>query len=138
MSNAIKDILDNASAVTNDLANGADSIMHLIEGQGEAVPYIILQSSIVNPNGTQTGQVIDEWDVSVFIISNYLYDEGASIGVHTIGANVRTALHDTSGTYAGENVAGVVFRDQLPPQIIQANTVQRVMMEQTYTMHIHR
>lgn len=138
MSQAIKAILDAAATVTGDLANGADSIMHLMEVQGEGDPYVVLNSQIVNPNDTQSGQVIDEWEVSILIVSRWLYTEGEEAGAHNIAGNIRTALHDTSGTYAGSNVAGIVFDDQSPAQIFKENSEQKIQIEQTYRMWVNR
>jgi hypothetical protein len=138
MSQAIKAILDADATVTTGLANGASSIMHLQEVQGEEAPYIIIRSELVDPNDTQTGQVIDEWEVSLFIVSNYLYTEGAVVGVKEKGEHCRASLHDTKGTYAGDNVAGIEYMYQSPPQIFRKNTQQKIQIEQTYRMWVNR
>lgn len=137
MSKAIANILKAATSVTNNLSGGANSIMHLMEIQGASPPYIVIKSSIINPNTTQTGQKIDEWSVSLFVVAEYLYDQtGGIVGADTIANNARTELHDT--TYSSDNVAGVSFDDQLEPDIFNENNVKRIQIEQTYTLWTHR
>ena len=138
MSQAVKAILDASATLTADLANGANSIMHLQEVQGETPPYLVIKSEIIDPTDTNSGQSLDVVEVSVFIVSQFLYDETGSVGAHTIAGKVRTALHGASGTHGEESVNDIRFNDEGVPQLFNTTTNPRVQIEQTYTVWINR
>ena len=139
MSKAVHAILIASAAVTNDLADGRSSVRQLSERQREQPPYLIIQSSIADPNDTNSGQDLDEYEVSIFIVSKRLYTEGAEIGAWDISENVRAALHGTTGTHGGQAVSDIKFNNQDPAQLFQNNTNEpRVQVEQNFTVWINR
>ena len=92
--NVIETILRAASSVTDDLADGANSVRALRERQGEQIPYIVVTQDLVNPNDTTSGQSMDEWEVQVYIVSDRRTTDEAKKGAYSIGENVRAALPD--------------------------------------------
>lgn len=128
-------ILRADSAVTDDLAGGANSVRTIRERQGEQVPYIVVDRDLVNPNDTQQGQPMQEWEFRVNIVSDIAYTDGAKIGAWNIGENVKSALHGASGTYDNVVVADVVF-DRQTHQLFNSTNEVRVQVEQVYTVYI--
>lgn len=135
--NIAESILRAATSVTSLLADGADSVRTLRERQSEKVPYIVVNQDLIDPNDSQSGQSIDQWNVVVTIVGDRLYTDGANIGVYNIGQLVRTALHDSNGTIAGFEVANVVF-DSQSNQLFQSTNEKRVVIDQEYTMYVRR
>ena len=130
MSQAVKAILDATAGVTSLLADGAGSIRHLQERQGQSVPYIVIESDVVDPHNTMSGQSLDEIAVSVYVVSDGQYE---SSGAETIAELVRTALHGTSGTYASEVIKSI-SHERSSTQLFKS----RVVVEQEYKLFKYR
>lgn len=100
---SVINILENASGVTALLNNGADSIFMQREPQKEAPPYIVIMSEIVDTNSTYSGENLDEWNVSVHVVSDRVYTSNSVNGCWDIAQQVRSAMVGSTGTYDGEN-----------------------------------
>lgn len=142
MSQAIKAILDATTSVTDDLANGANSIMHLMEAQGAATNYVILMSELLDPHDTMSGQNLDRWEVSIYIVSKWLYDEGAEVGARSIAENIRTALNGYKGMVGTELIKSIAFEKSnsqfFQPTDTRVLTNNRVIVEQKYQLLINK
>ena len=126
------------TSVTNDLDKAGLSIKYARESQGEAKPYIVVNSSLEENNDTYSGQNLDEHSVDVVIVSDFIQTKGARIGALNIAANVRTALHDIQGTLGGYLVAKIIFQNEEEPLPIHVQDKPEWEIHQTYRVIIRR
>jgi hypothetical protein len=134
---SIHTILRASTAVTDLLADGADSVMHLMETQGGRNPYICIDSD-GEPLGTFEDTVTEEEiNLTITIISDWQYTNGANVGAWNIGQQVKALLEVSTGTYGLEEIKKINYQGY---NIQQFNNAARdkVLLEQEYQVFVKR
>lgn len=134
---SIHTILRASTAVTDLLADGADGVMHLMESQGGANPYICIDSD-GDPLGTFEDTVTEEEiNLTITIISDWQYTTGANVGAWSIGQQVKTLLEATTGTYSSEEIKKINYQGYSMQYFANAGK-DKVLLEQEYQVFVKR
>ena len=107
MSKSIAFILSNASAVTNLLADAADSVSTLYNPQGQNLPCVVVLEDNVEDFGSYSSPSEgDKVSVTVYAIAKQQYDGDSEKGAYDIVNQCRKTMEASAdGTYNGETVS---------------------------------
>lgn len=134
---AIYTILAADSNVTGALYDGAEDIYLLQTPQQSRVPFIVVgDSEIVDPNDTFSSQLLDEYNLTIYVWGQYLYDNGNNTGANDLAALVRTALHGVNGEYSSTKVK-INFQNQ-SLSVFPNESTDKYLVEQEYQVFVNR
>lgn len=132
---AVINALRGATSVTSLLGASTD-IVQTREEQGQAKPYIVVESDLTEPNDTYSSQQCDEYTVQTYIVAEQPNTEGSQIGCEEIGVAVRAVVHAMSGTYNGVEVKAAKFNRRMSPEPIHIGNKPEFEMMMDFTVWI--
>jgi len=135
---SIINILANSSTITDQLADGADSIMAIREVQGAQKPYVVVDFRLSDPNDTFDDQRLTEYDIDLTVVSDRVFDIGSFIGCQDLANDIRDVLHGESGNYGGEDVVEIVYQGEDQPVPVFVSDKQEFEITQQYKVYIDR